>query len=50
MLKHNPYERRAVLQMWDPKDDLARACNQEIERKDVPCNTNIYFKIRDGKL
>lgn len=50
MLKHNPYERRAVLQMWDPKGDLARACNQEIERKDVPCNTNIYFKIRDGKL
>lgn len=50
MLKQNPYERRAVLQMWDPKDDLARACNKKIERKDVPCNTNIYFKIRDGKL
>ena len=44
MLKEDPYERRAVLQMWDPEEDLAR------EGKDVPCNTNIYFKIRDGKL
>jgi hypothetical protein len=44
MLKDNPYERRAVLQMWDPEEDLAR------KGKDVPCNTNIYFKIRDGRL
>ena len=50
LLKYNPYERRAVLQMWDPKDDLARTCNKKVERKDVPCNTNIYFKVRDGKL
>jgi len=50
MLKENPDDRRAVLQMWDAKEDLARACNKNIARKDVPCNTNIYFKIRDNKL
>lgn len=50
LLKDNPYERRAVLQMWDTHEDLARACNKKKERKDVPCNTNIYFKVRDGKL
>jgi thymidylate synthase len=44
MLKENPYDRRAVLQMWDPHEDLAR------KGKDVPCNTHIYFKIREGKL
>ena len=44
MLKENPEDRRAVLQMWDPKQDLNR------QGKDIPCNTNIYFKIRDDKL
>jgi hypothetical protein len=36
--------RRVVVQMWDPKEDLGR------KGKDVPCNTTIYFKIREGKL
>tara|TARA_R100000664_G_C2735705_1_gene125213 strand:+ start:90 stop:1124 length:1035 start_codon:yes stop_codon:yes gene_type:complete len=44
MLKYNPDDRRAVLQMWDPIMDLAK------NGKDVPCNTNIYFKVREGKL
>jgi thymidylate synthase len=44
MLKKDPNDRRAVLQMWDAKEDLNR------DGKDVPCNTNIYFKIRDGRL
>ena len=44
MLKYNPDDRRAVLQMWDAVHDLAK------NGKDVPCNTNIYFKIRDNKL
>jgi|TARA_R100001460_G_scaffold20889_2_gene42910 thymidylate synthase len=44
ILKYNPDDRRAVLQMWDPIMDLAK------NGKDVPCNTNIYFKIRDNKL
>lgn len=41
-----PEDRRIVLTMWDPNDDLilhGRA-------KDVPCNTHIYFKLRDNKL
>lgn len=45
MLKRNHDERRAVLQMWDPILDL----NQP-KLKDVPCNTNAYFKIRSGCL
>ena len=44
MLKENPEDRRAVLQMWDANKDLNK------KGKDVPCNTNIYFKIRDNKL
>jgi len=44
MLQKNPEDRRAVLQMWDALHDLDK------EGKDVPCNTNIYFKIRDNKL
>ena len=44
LLKTNPDDRRAVLQMWDPIGDLAK------EGKDVPCNTNIYFKVRKGRL
>ncbi len=43
MLDRNPEDRRAVLQMWSI-DDLAR------KGKDVPCNTCIYFKIRNNKL
>ena len=44
ILKQDPDSRRAVLQMWDAVNDL------ENPSKDVPCNTNIYFKIRDNKL
>jgi hypothetical protein len=43
-LKASPNDRRSVLQMWDPKIDLNR------DGVDVPCNTVIYFKVRDGKL
>ena len=45
MLKNNPNERRCVVQMWDAEVDLGRV------GKDVPCNTQIYFKIgTDGRL
>lgn len=45
MLRNNPDERRCVLQMWDPESDLGH------KGKDVPCNTEIFFKIGlDGRL
>ena len=44
MLKHEPDSRRVVLQMWDAVHDL------DSPSKDIPCNTNIFFKIREGKL
>lgn len=41
----NPNDRRVVLSMWDPYRDPYRA--QE-GGKDVPCNTQIFFRIRSG--
>ena len=43
-LKDDPTDRRCVLQMWDPVNDLDR------KGVDVPCNTTIYFKIRNNRL
>lgn len=43
-LRHNPQDRRCVLTMWDPEDDLA------ISRRDIPCNTHVYFRIVDHHL
>ena len=40
MLRANPDDRRVVLQMWDPQYDLGS------DSKDVPCNTNIFFRAR----
>jgi hypothetical protein len=47
-LKQNPDSRRAVLQMWSA-DDLQKIVD-EPTCKDVPCNTQVYFKIRGGRL
>tara|TARA_R100000479_G_scaffold30026_3_gene12036 strand:- start:1113 stop:2105 length:993 start_codon:yes stop_codon:yes gene_type:complete len=47
MLKRNPDDRRCVLQMWGTEQDLNHL---DGKGKDVPCNTQIYFKIRDGAL
>lgn len=44
ILKADPTTRQAVLQMWDPHTDLAT------DHKDRPCNTNIYFRNREGFL
>jgi thymidylate synthase len=44
LLKNDPESRRAVLQMWDPIVDLGSPS------RDVPCNTSIFFKVRDDKL
>lgn len=58
-LKARPNSRRAVLGMWDPwgihtmsdgelqfKGDLLLASDS----KDVPCNTQCFFRIHDGAL
>lgn len=44
LLCKNPDTRRAVISMWSPAADLGA------NRRDIPCNTHIYFKIRNGKL
>ena len=40
MLIANPLDRRVVMSMWDPSKDLASSS------KDVPCNTQVFFKCR----
>ena len=40
MLIANPLDRRIVMSMWDPTKDLAS------DSKDVPCNTQVFFKCR----
>lgn len=44
MLRSEPDTRRAVLTMWDPDKDLG------VPSKDLPCNTQVFFKVRDGRL
>lgn len=41
-LRSNPSSRQVVLTMWDPEVDLG-----VIGLKDRPCNTQVYFRIRD---
>lgn len=43
LLSKNPYDRRVVLTMWRPETDLG------FEGKDFPCNTHIYFRLRDER-
>jgi len=43
-LTDRPDSRRAVLTMFDPTYDL------NVDSKDVPCNTHIYFSIRSNML
>ncbi len=40
ILRKNPLDRRVVLQMWDPVADLGA------DVRDVPCNTQIYPRVR----
>ena len=47
-LKEEPNSRRAVLQMWSPYDLSGIVENPSM--KDVPCNTQVYFKIRKDRL
>jgi thymidylate synthase len=41
ILRNNPQSRQAVLQMWDPVADLGQS------KKDIPCNTCVYFRVRN---
>lgn len=53
LLRNDPTSRRAVLQMWAPDGDLipySFTNEGGLRSKDIPCNTCIYFKIRDGLL
>ena len=43
-LREHPESRRCVIGMWNPATDLGH------DGKDVPCNTTIFFMVRDGKL
>jgi len=42
-LRNNPYDRRVVLQIRRPEDIL-------YDGRDMPCNTSIALKIRNGRL
>lgn len=44
LIRNEPNTRRAVLGMWDAEYDLGAA------KKDLPCNTHVYFKPREGVL
>lgn len=48
LMRLSTYEndRRAVLTMWDPKTDLVLTN----DGKDYPCNTQIYFWVRNKEL
>jgi hypothetical protein len=44
LLQHNPNDRRVILSVWDAQSDLGDPS------KDIPCNTQVKFDIRDGRL
>ncbi len=44
MLKRNPLDRRVVVTMWDTELDLG------VDKRDLPCNTHIYFRADSGML
>tara|TARA_R110000787_G_scaffold205102_2_gene315574 strand:+ start:347 stop:1396 length:1050 start_codon:yes stop_codon:yes gene_type:complete len=43
-LRNNPDDRRCVVAMWECNNDLDR------DTLDTPCNTHIYFKVRNNRL
>jgi hypothetical protein len=44
-LKADPDSRRGVASIWDPREDSALT-----QTSDLPCNTTLYFKLREGLL
>jgi thymidylate synthase len=47
-LESDPEDRRSVIGMWDPDVDLY--CPDTVTPRDLPCNTHIYFRVREKKL
>ena len=43
-LSNDPTDRRCVLQIWDSTVDL------DSNKIDIPCNTHVYFKVRENLL
>ncbi len=48
-LRNNPNSRQVVLQIWDSREDLPKKDGSPRD-DDIPCNTQSYLKIRDGRL
>ncbi len=48
-LKSNSASRQIVLQIWDPASDFPLMDGQPANA-DIPCNTQAFLKVRDGKL
>lgn len=44
MLQANPLDRRVVISMWDPHEDLGS------DSLDIPCNQQIFPRIVNGRL
>lgn len=44
MLRANPEDRRVVMSMWDPRQDLGS------KSLDIPCNLQIMFRVVGGEL
>jgi thymidylate synthase len=50
-LRQNPLDRRVVIAMWDPVEDLGAVSSHTGEPpRDVPCNTHIYPRIVNDAL
>lgn len=51
-LRKSPQDRRVVLTMWSPEDDLIMLSESEEvgEPKDLPCNTQVFFRIVQDAL
>lgn len=45
LLKNDPFTRRAVVTMWDPRLDLQK----ENKSKDHPCNLQLVFRVLYGR-
>jgi len=51
-LSRDPLDRRVVIQMWDAPHDArsAELTDTGAPARDIPCNTQLYPRVTDGKL